>query len=189
MEFIRQTAVPSITAFKEQMLNPDRSEWGPSILPVPVRAGSAQVSFKRVGAQWEPKDLQKLERARDQLQNNLFVPDDVKNFFKILKRIPYRMYVSFEDLEGERINSVILDWEIGSLWFNVRESSTSDEEALEKIRMKIENQIFDTKREPYLVLGSMHHRFKRRDLLAVDAFIWPEKPKPQLAAQPNLFGD
>jgi len=39
--------------------------------------------------------------------------------------------------------------------------------------------MFNEKRDPHLVLGSMHHRFKRRDLLAIDAIIWPEKPKPR----------
>lgn len=190
MHFIRSTAVDSVAILQDGMLDPSRTVWGPSILPVPVQAGSAQVTFKRLGAQWGPKELAKLERARDQVQHNLFVPEEVKQFFQTLKRLPYRVYVSFEDLTGAHYKLSVLDWEIGALWFNSRQTSASDEDALEKVRLKIENQIFDPKREPFLILGSLHHRFKRRDLLAIDAFIWPEKPKQtHVVAQQSLFAD
>lgn len=192
MPFIQATALTSVAELQTTMLSPDKGAWGPSILPVPVEGGSAQVSFKRLGGHWSPKEAAKLEKARDQLQQNLFVEEDIKQFFQTLNKVPYRVYVSFEDRTGMRYKLSVLDWEIGALWFKARQSSASDQEALEKIRQKIENQIFDVKRDTYLVLGSMHHRFKKRELLAIDAFVWPEKSKslkPQLLSQPGLFGD
>jgi len=132
MKFIRSTALPSVSELKRQMMNEEKTAWGASILPVPVQAGSAQVSFKRLGDQWNPKELAKLQRAKDQLDQNLFVPDEIKQFFTTLRRVPYRVYLSYEDMTGERFKHCVLDWEIAMLWFNTRERASSDEEALEK---------------------------------------------------------
>ena len=186
MTYIRATAVPSVAELSRMMLNEEKTSWGPSILPVQVRAASAIVTFKKMGDQWSAKDQAKLARAKDEIEQNLFVPSEVKQFFQTLKRLPYRPYISYEDMTGQRYKHCVLDWEFGALWFHAREGSASDAEALEKIKVKVEQQMFASKRDPYLVLGSMHHRFKKRHLLAIDAIIWPERAK--LQQLPGLFG-
>jgi hypothetical protein len=107
--------------------------------------------------------------------------------FKILKKVPYRFYVTFTDMTGESYRKLVLDWEIAMLYFNSRAGVQSDAEALEKVRYKIEDEIFHPDREVYLILGNMHHQYKQRNL-AIDGFVRPKlKPEPLPSAQPSLF--
>lgn len=122
--------------------------------------------------------------AANPKQQSLFATDEAKNYFQTLKRIPYTFRLAFKDLTETEYTFPILDWEIAQLFLKMRVSTGSDELALEKVRFKIENQIFKADNEVFIVLGNIHHRFKKRNSLAVDGFIYPKRQR-----QFSLFED
>jgi hypothetical protein len=46
---------------------------------------------------------------------------------------------------------------------------------MEKVRFKIENQIFAEDREVMLIIGNTHHHYRNPNLLAVDGFLYPKR--------------
>lgn len=113
---------------------------------------------------------------------NLFVDEDVAQYFKVLQRVPYEFRLKYLDKMGEEHRHLILDWEIAQLYFNVRNKEEGDEAALEKVRQKIEDEIFGRRNDVFLVLGNVHHRFRNANVIAINGFIYPRQ---QL--QPGLF--
>lgn len=172
MKYIRPTIAPSVTEFKRSMLN-EHKQWGASILPVPVKPRSAQFHYKNMGKEWEEKDAHKLKSIKDFVENSLFKGEEVTNYFRVLEKVPYQFRLTFEDLTGKEHNLLILDWEIPQLYFNQR--TLGEEEALKKVKYKIEKQIFSEHNEVFLVLGSIHHRYKNPDSIAIDGFIYPRR--------------
>ena len=73
----------------------------------------------------------------------------------------------------------MLDWEIAQLYFNSRKTTKTDAQALEKVRSKVEDEIFAQDNEVFLILGNIHHRFRNPDSLAVDGFVWPKRQSQQ----------
>ena len=184
MTYIRATAFPSVKALQDTMLSKDKV-WGPTIRPIPVQSKQVQVSFEKQSPEWPEEDMKKLEAAKLNLSMNLFTDKSLIEFFKTLRRPPYKIRLTFTDLTGEQYTLRVLDWEIAQLFFNSRKKAKNDEEALEKVRYKIEEEILSINREVFLVIGNYHHRYKQRWQLAVDGFIWPKRLAP--LNQPSLF--
>lgn len=184
MSYVRATAFPSVKALQDAMIT-DNKTWGPTIRPIPVQSGNVKVSFEKQDPEWPEEDMKKLESARQSLSMNLFTDKNLLDFFKTLRRLPYKIRLTFADLTGEQYTLRILDWEIAQLFFNARKGTSNDDEALEKVRYKIEKQIFSTNREVFLIIGNYHHRYKQKCQLAVDGFVWPKRLAPP--EQPFLF--
>lgn len=164
------------------MLSEDKKIWGKSILPVPVKSESATFSYERksTDTNWNASDKAKLEKIMPNAQGGLFDSFEGKAYLKLLEKIPYTFRLTFKDLTDSTYTYPILDWEIGSLYHKY----DNEEEALEKVKFKLEKQIFSKRNEVFLVLGSIHHRYKNINSLAIDGFIYPK-----LQLQPSLFGD
>lgn len=169
MDYIHKTAAPSVEEFIKNALRDDGT-WGPSLLPIPVSNKGVKVTWKHQG-KWTPEHEAKLERARQKAEGHLF--DPVK--YQKLKPKPYLFRLTFRDLTGDEYTFPILDWEIYQLYFNSRERAKNDEEALEKVRHKIEDQIFSYDREVHIILGSMRQNLRKKHQFAVDGFIWPKR--------------
>jgi len=169
MPYIRSTAVASVEELLDGALKSDGT-WGPSILPVPISSDGVLVTWEKKG-EWSSKQEVKLERARQIAEGDLFNPIR----YRKLKPKPYLFRLSFRDLTGEEYTYPILDWEIYQLYFNVRAKARDDAEALEKVRYKIEEQIFTPDREVFIILGSIHQKYRKKNLFAVDGFIWPKR--------------
>jgi hypothetical protein len=184
MPFIRKTSAQSVADLMQGMLSEDKTKWGKSILPVPVSSATSKLSWSYKGKEWKDEDLEKLKKAANPEQQSLFATDEAKNFFQTLKRVPYTFRLTFKDLTDTEYTFPILDWEIAQLFLKMLEVHDSDEIALEKVRFKIEEQIFKPDNEVFIVLGNIHHRFKNRSNLAVDGFIYPKRQR-----QFSLFED
>lgn len=184
MPYIRSTAFSSVKELQDLMLSED-NQWGPTIRPIPVQSETAQVTFEKQGEKWSEDDLRKLEDAQLKMSMNLFMDTDPKEIFRVLRRVPYKIRLTFTDLTGETYKMPILDWEIAQLFFNSKKSVKTDDEALEKVKYKIEKQIFSKNREVFLIVGNYHHRYKQRWQLAVDGFVWPKRSA--FPEQPSLF--
>lgn len=174
MRYIQSTLCSSVEDLVQGIL-PDGTTWGPSVLPVPVSSGTGRVSWQYKREEWTPKELEKLTKAELDIQQSLFASESLKSNYRMLRKSPYLFRLTFRDLTNSEYTMPVLDWEIYQLYSNVRRGTKTDEEALEKVRYKIEEEIFSTKRQVILVLGNIHHRFKNPRLLAVDGFIWPKR--------------
>ena len=177
MALIKPTALSSVAEFKASMFpksNEENGRWGPSILPIRVQSGSARLSWKKNDG-WNEKQLAKLQKAENFVKDNLFLDEGIKQSFRQLAKVPYEFRLSYKDSSGQEHNHLILDWEIPQLYFNVRKKATDDDKALEKVRYKIEESIFSTLNDVYLILGSIHHRFRNSDAVAIDGFVYPKR--------------
>ena len=121
MRYIRPSAVNSVGTFKKNML-PDAASWGPSILPVEVRSGSATLTWEHQG-DWSEDDAKKLKKAEEYVKTNLFVSEEVSRYFQLLKRVPYQFRLGYVDASGEEYRHLVLDWEIAQLYFNSRKTT------------------------------------------------------------------
>lgn len=189
MAYIGPTVLNSVNELKQGMF-PEENEfgkvWGSSILPVEVQAGSAELTWRgRRG--WNDKQLAKLRKAEEFVQANLFVNQQIKQSFKLLESVPYEFRLKYRDAAGQPQKHLILDWEIAQLYFNCRRRAKSDEEALEKVRQKIENVIFNEKNSVFLILGNIHYKYRNANVVAIDGFVYPKKLSPKQQLQDSLF--
>jgi hypothetical protein len=205
MPFIRATALSSVQAFEDQMVTEVQGDtkppvenlfgdieaesikkeirWGATIRPIPVNSDFSRVEARFEGDDWPENTRTKLEQVSKSAESGLFT-EDVKRPIDILRFPHYKFYLTFRDLTGTEYTKLILDWEIYRLYFRILDDSGSREEAVEKVKFKIEQQIFGLEREVFLILGNMHHRFQK-PMLAVDGFVYPKRMTK--AAQSSLF--
>lgn len=190
MAYIGPTVLNSVNELKQGMF-PEENEygkvWGPSILPVRVQAGSAELTWRgRRG--WDENQLAKLRRAEEFVRANLFLNPQMKKSFRLLERVPYEFRLRYRDATGEPQKHLILDWEVAQLYFNCRNRVGTDEEALEQVRHKIEEDIFNEKNDVYLILGNIHYKYRNANVVAIDGFIYPRRPPlPKQQLQDGLF--
>jgi hypothetical protein len=188
MQLIRPTIVPSVREFLDNMLSKNNQTWGSTIRPIPVASGSACFTSEFEGHDWSPKQQQNIDQSFEKIQTDLFVDPELVQNFRKLQKVPYAFRLKFCDRLGDEYTYRILDWEIAALYFKMLQQHRSEEEALEKVRFKIENQIFSTDNDVYLILGNMNHQYKQRQL-AVDGFLYPKiDKKGQNPDQDDLFG-
>ena len=190
MAYIGPTVLNSVDELKQGMFpsgNESGKIWGPSILPVRVQAGSAELTWKSKKG-WDEKQLGKLHKAEDFVKANLFLNEQIKQSFKQLESVPYEFRLKYKDFLGKPQKHLILDWEIAQLYFNCRRRVNSDPEALEQVRYKIEEVIFNEKNDVYLILGNIHYKYRNAHVVAIDGFIYPKRePVPTQQRQERLF--
>lgn len=188
MQLIRPTVVPSVKEFLRNMLSEDRQIWGPTIRPIPVASGSARLTAEFEGYEWSPKQQQNVDNSLEKLQTDLFVDPELVQNFRKLQKVPYVFRLRFADRTGDEYTYRILDWEIAALYFRMLREHKSEEVVIEKVRYKIEEQIFSPDNDVHLILGNMNHEYKQQQL-AVDGFIYPKRDlKTKNDDQGGLFG-
>jgi len=202
MGIIRRTVISNVAALETQMVVKTQKiegevlldggsekktrykyHWNRMILPVPVQSDFAQVEAKYVGEDWSDEDRVKLCQVTEVAQAGLFQKEFPNRPVKLLRFPHYRFYLNFRDLTGQEYRKLILDWEITRLYFRMLQQYGSRIDAIQKVKEKIEGQIFGPRNEVFLVLGNIHHRYGK-PMLAVDGFIYPKKQK-----QGSLFQD
>ncbi len=109
---------------------------------------------------WSQEKLDKLE-ARSRQQTFFQTPDDIKKEFAVVKKVPFDFSYRFADVAGKERTLKILDWEIGTLYWNcLKAANDNQEEAIQKVRQKYFDE-FTTKRDIYLFLGTTFEWHKR----------------------------
>lgn len=182
MRHVRPSALNSVRGLMDGMF--PVQGWGPSILPVAVRSDSATLLAEPQSEEWPADDFAKLQQAKVRLETDLFATGDLATRFRELRRPPFKFRLRYTDLAGVEYTHLLLDWEIAQLFFKMRQKHGTDAMALEKVKHKIEREIFAPDREVFLVLGNIHHRFRDPEKIAVDGFIWPRR-----STQLSLFED
>lgn len=102
---------------------------------------------QRTDRNWKPK--------QEQVLNQL----DLFSEKVDLEKIPYKFIYQFIDGDREKRNYSISDWEIMQLYRNCRNNSklhdlAAEQEALEKVRQKLEDNFMQTK-DLYFIVGNL----------------------------------
>jgi len=108
-------------------------------------------SWEEEERDWDTKRLEQMRRQSN--QGVLFEEEAWRKTFEVIPKLPYSFSYEFEDDEGKRSKLQILDWEIGALYWKCwRKAEKNEEEALEKVRIKYEDQFLE--RDMHLFLGT-----------------------------------
>lgn len=185
LKYLLPTLFPSIQALQDQIYDPSTDSFGRSLGLVQVRSGSARVTFELEDREWDDKQAKNLDKAKHDLENNLFLTSDQIEAFKTLAKLPYKTRLSFEDIAGQRHSLLVTDWEIGVLFLKERER-LGEQRALASVAYKIEKQIFAEKNDVFLIVGSVFGHLKN-DTVVVIGFMYPKKTIKQEPAMDSLF--
>lgn len=114
---------------------------------------------EEVEAEYAKEILDSIEARK----NELFLDADAlqmgSNFFKTVKKIPFKFSYRFVDEVGKESTLMIEDWEIGALYWNCLKRANGDKMvALQQVKDKYYKEIALTK-DVYLFLGTtlQHH--------------------------------
>lgn len=130
--------------------------------------------------EWDQEKLSILEKKAKQY--HLFqTVEEVKKEFMIVKKLPYKFYYRFSDINGKESRLMIEDWEIGALYWNCLNDACGNEEvALEKVKQKYWDN-FLTK-DIYLFLGTTKefHGRARNPFVIIGVFPPPKEKQLSL---------
>jgi hypothetical protein len=165
----------------QQMLSEDREVWGPTIRIVRAIPGTARLIGKPQSVIWDTEKQLNLDRAKENLEQDMFADPELIKYFRTLERPPFSLRLEFQDLLNQTYSLPLMDWEFPRLLLKEIQNKGSKEAALESVRYKVEEQIFALHREPYLILGSNNHRYKKRQIGIIGYF------SPRKRSQESFF--
>jgi len=101
--------------------------------------------------------------------------------FKVIPKLPYSFSYRFQDSDGKSSELVILDWEIGALYWNCLRSSDGEESvALAKVRQKYLNQFRLTDLHFFLGTTQQFHQVAPNPWVIIGVFPIPHEKQIQL---------
>jgi hypothetical protein len=128
-------------------------------------------------------DAEKALLLRNEMQENLFKEEDVRQYINTLRKVPFNFHYKYacDTPEGEKFyKHKIIDWEACALYWNCRKSHG---ERWEKpFRAKLEQALV---RSDLMLLMGNQHRFA--DQWLIISVIYPPKQKRPGGAQTSLF--
>lgn len=84
---------------------------------------------------WDPAKLDEIRSRYNQM--DMFSDETWRHTFRVIPKLPYSFSYCFEDEGGRQSELVVLDWEVGALFWNCLRASDGDElRALQKVRQK-----------------------------------------------------
>lgn len=122
-------------------------------------------------ALFKPKKVLKISVARDTpeysdedwerfraYQSDLFENPDFFDKQEPIKKLPFKLQISFEDVVGRPSQMTVLDWEVGALWYNHLR-----DKPFEVIKEEIEKKYSSKPKEDlYLYLGTMYRNVQKK---------------------------
>ena len=136
--------------------------------------------IKETERNWPKNKLALLKKKARQL--SLFqTPEEVRKEFSVVKKLPYKFYYKFCDDQGRESRLMIIDWEIGALYWNcLKRAGGNEETALAKVRGKFEKSLL--KNDRYLFLGTtlQFQRKSRNPFVIIGVFYPPKNPQLSL---------
>lgn len=122
-------------------------------------------------ALFKPKRVLKISVARDTpeysdedwerfraYQSDLFENPDFFDKQEPIKKLPFKLQISFEDVVGRPSQMTVLDWEVGALWYNHLR-----DKPFEVIKEEIEKKYSSKPKEDlYLYLGTMYRNVQKK---------------------------
>jgi hypothetical protein len=100
---------------------------------------------------WNPDKVREMRELTNQLE--LFADNSWRRTFQVIPKLQYSFSYRFEDADGKASELQVLDWEVGTLYWNCLRSAGDDEaEALKKVRAKYLDAF--TKTDLHFFLGT-----------------------------------
>jgi hypothetical protein len=130
--------------------------------------------WEEVEREWDPKKLESV--LMELKQRPLFEPEGFVKDFKIMPKLPYRFSYIFEDRKGKRSTMMFEDWEVGQLFWNCKENSKNEHEALNKVKRKYFEE-FVSKKDLYFFVGTTlrYHSWGKNPFLIIGTFYPPKE--------------
>jgi hypothetical protein len=128
------------------------------------------------------QDKLELLKAKSHQQTFFQTPEEIKQEFYIVKKVPYNFSYKFSDSTGKSHTLKIFDWEIGQLYWNcLKRADYNKNIAVEKARQKYFDDFL--KKDIYLFLGTTHEWHNR----ALNPFVIIGVFYPPIQHQATLF--
>ena len=137
---------------------------------------------------WEPEDREwdpdKLRQMRDRSrQQDLFEDNSWQSTFQVVRKLPYSFSYKFEDAAGKESELMVLDWEVGALYWKCLMSCDGDErQAIAKVKEKYLGEFLKTDLHFFLGTTQEWHFKAPNPWLIVGVFQIPHD------RQQDLFG-
>jgi hypothetical protein len=126
--------------------------------------------FEEVDREWSKEKLDLLKIKSQQL--SLFqTPEEVKREFSVVKKIPYKFSYQFSDDADKKSTMMIMDWEIGMLYWNcLKAANNSEDLALKKVKQKYLEEF--SKKDIFLFLGTtkQFHSWAKNPFVIIGVF-------------------
>jgi hypothetical protein len=132
--------------------------------------------------EWEADDRKWKDEWVDlRKQGDLFAGD--KDPEQLIPKLPYKFFYVFKDNAGKERRMMVIDWEIGALYWNcLRTAEGNEQVALQQVKNKYEDE-FKKEKDVYFFLGTTKsfHKRSKNPFMIIGVFY----PKKELQA--SLF--
>lgn len=137
-------------------------------------------TFEETERNWDKDTLEYIEANMD--QQDLF--QDTVSLFKVVKKLPYKFFYKFTDKTGKECNLSIIDWEVGTLFWNCLKKYKDEKKACEKVKQKYFDDFAVTK-DLHFFLGTTKkfHSWGNNPFIIIGTF----HPKPIIQQELGLF--
>jgi len=133
--------------------------------------------------EWEPERLRDMREATG--QHELFADNSWRETFQVIPKLPYRFFYIYEDADGNRSRTIVIDWETGQLYWNcLRRAGGDEQEALAKVREKYMDQFLRTDLHFFMGTTQQFHFVAPNPWLIIGVLQIPHDP---YAKQGSLF--
>jgi len=128
--------------------------------------------------EWNEEKIKKIYAKH--LQGNLF-ENDKRDFFKVVKKVPYKFSYKFTTLDGKKRKIMIEDWELGMLYWHCLAAANGDENiACQKVKERYFDDMI-TGRDFYFLMGTTlkFHNKSQNPFIIIGTF-YPKHSDPEL---------
>lgn len=135
--------------------------------------------------EWDKKKLDKV--YANQAQGSLFDVEETKQFFKVVRKIPYKFSYVFTTEDGKTRTLMIEDWELGALYWNCLKTHKDEQTACEKVKEKYFDN-FAFKKDLHFFMGTTHrhHYVGPNPFIIIGVFYPPKIDNRQLSLFENI---
>jgi hypothetical protein len=125
---------------------------------------------------WSEDKLKILDQKSKQL--SLFqTAEEVKKEFMVVDKLPYKFFYRFSDSQGTERRLMIMDWEIGALYFNCLKKAKQNESiALQKVKDKYLDIVGKSDLHFFLGTTKQYHGWAKNPFTIIGVF-WPPYQK------------
>ena len=134
---------------------------------------------EQVEREWDSEKVAGMRKETQ--QSELFPEDEWRTKFKLIPKLPYSFSYRFKDADGVESKLMILDWEIGALYWNCVKRANGDEaEALKKVREKYFIEFLTKDLHFFLGTTQQFHSYAPNPWLIIGVFPIPHQSQLDL---------
>jgi len=129
--------------------------------------------IEETGREWSLESLALLEEKASQL-SFFQTEEEVKREFLVVDKLPYKFSYRFRDCNGKESKLMVIDWEIGALYWNcLKQTEGNEKEALALVKKKYLDEF--SKKDLFLFLGTTQqfHGWANNPFVIIGVFYPP----------------